>query len=541
MPKENQECLEFFFAPFDDLKFRGDTPVLVFGFEEQNDPRVAMHFPEMESRRMSIDNIYLKGDETVTLQSISRDGEVYHAGLIYIPFPWRKKKEINAAGVNFLREVFCSVKLAVLRLKNEKFDKFSVVLPSRFSPQNIRDEEQREHLYNFVKTVAEAIVYGNSVYDEHKERDSRAEKIKEVTFLFFGEEQDGGLSSFFRKAISDGEVMGRHLAKTRRLIEIASNLQTPISFVSDVLNREIRTEESKEWKRIRVSSRLNAYLLRGSEALKHHGFELINAVHQGSECDPCLLRLHYKPKTERHRRIKKIVLTGKGVVFDTGGYDLKGTDYYDNMHHDMAGAATALAIPFIAAELNLPVEIIVIAPIVQNMIGPKAILPGSIVKAYGGKTVKIINTDAEGRLILAEAIAYGEAKFNPDAMITVATLGDTSDLGPDFLKVGVSGTGNLKRVAVAERISAEKVFLLPKMEYFNRIDTWYAGSESDLINDIPWAFQTAPFVFLYNFFEKETSWFFVDISAVFEVNAQDYGAGPGFGQKFVWSLVQQYS
>ncbi|MEX1063942.1 MAG: hypothetical protein WED06_01230 [Candidatus Paceibacterota bacterium] len=540
MSKESPGCLELFFAPLDSLKFSKDTPVLVFGFEEQDDPGVAKHFPEMESRRKSIDNISLKGDETVTLQSILRDGEIYHAGLIYIPFPWRKKREINATGTNFLREVFCSVKLAVQRLKSEKFKKFSIVLPNRFSPQNVKDKQHREHLYEFVKTVVEAIVYGNNVYDEHKEKDSRAAEIEEATFLFFGEE-DKALDGFFRKAISDGEIVGRHLARTKQLIQIAPNFKNPVELVSAILAKESKAEPSKEWRRIRISARLTAYVLRGKAALKHNGFELIHAVHQGSETEPCLLRLHYKPKTDRQKRVKKLVLTGKGVVYDTGGYDLKLTDYYDNMHFDMAGAAVSMAALFMAEEFNLPVELIAIAPIVENKIGPGAVVPGTILKAYGGKTVKIINTDSEGRLLMAEAIAYGQEKFKPDAMITVATLGDLSEFGPDFLKVGYVGRGNKRKVELASKLSAEKVLFMPEMEMLNRVDIQHAGWEADLVNDIDSAFHTAPFVFLYNFFKEELSWFFVDVSAIFESDAQDYGAGPGFGQKFVWHLIQQYS
>ncbi|MBI2064751.1 MAG: hypothetical protein HYT62_01715 [Candidatus Yanofskybacteria bacterium] len=534
-----QSGIELFFASFGSVKLSRDAPVLVFGFECQDDPSVAKYFPEMEARRKSIDKIAFKGDEMVTLQSILRDGKTYHAGLVYIPYPWRRKKEIRTASLNFLREVFCGVNLAVRRLKDEKFEKFFLVLPDRFSPQNVKDKEHREYLYYFVRMVVEAIIYSDSSCDDYKNKNDKASKLKEVTFLFFGKE-DKAVDGFFKKAINDGEIAGSYLAKTRRLIEAPPNIQTPLNFVLSVLGDGVNIRSSDEWQEITMSPNLTAHLLLGKSALKSHGFELINAVNQGSRSEPCLLRIHYKPNTGRQKRIRKIVLVGKGVVFDTGGHDIKGTGYYDNMHFDMAGAATSMAIPFMAEEFNLPVEVITITPIVQNMIGSNSILPGSILRAYGGKTVKIVNTDCEGRLILAEAIAFGERKFKPDAIISVGTLSDLKDLGPDFLKVGYVGRGNRRKIEISEKMSSEKVFLMPEIENFNRVDMMHISSDSDLLNDIPSAYHTSPFVFLHNFFERETSWFFVDISAIFEADAKEYGAGPGFGQRFIWHLVQQY-
>ena len=200
-----------------------------------------------------------------------------------------------------------------------------------------------------------------------------------------------------------------------------------------------------------------------------------------------------------------------------------------------------LAIPFLAEEFNLPVEVIAITPIVQNMIGPTAILPHSVIRAYGGKTVEILDTDCEGRLILAEAIAYGEEKFKPDAVMTVGTLGDMAPFAPDLLKVGTVGKGAEKWVRIAERQSAEKMILLPPLEYLNRVDEMHVGKKSDIVNDLKSAYHTAPFVFLSNFFKHELDWVFIDNAVVMEEDAHDYGAGPGFGVKFLWYVVKQLS
>ena len=534
--------IEFYFSPFtgiEDPRNR-NTIFLAFGFENQEDPGLAEWFGELEGRRQSIDKIPIKSDEdVVSLQTILREGKTHHAGLIYARYPWKKKKEIVLGDINFLREIFCNTILAVGRVKNEKHTALCIILPDKFSPRNIKDEEQRGHLYQFVKTVTEAIVYANEPYVDFKT--DVGSKIKEVFFLFFGEPQKA-LDEFLRKAIVDGKITGNWMAIVRRLTETPPNIQTPLELAAEVLGKKIGTVHSGRWRKIGGSKRIVAHILSGTKTLRAHGFNLTATVNDGSEHEPCILKLHYIPKTNRQKRIRKVVLTGKGVVFDTGGHDLKGTGFYDRMHYDMAAAATVLAIPFLAEEFNLPVEIIAIAPMVQNMLGPKAVLPHSIIRAYGGKTVEITNTDAEGRLILAEAIAFGDEKFKPDALITVGTLSDMSGFGPDFLKVGFSGNENERRIKVAEKLSAEKVLMLPRLEYLNRVDEIHDSPHADIINDLGnTAYHTSPFVFLSNFFKYETSWIFVDNSAVFESDAHAYGAGPGFGLKFVWHLVKQFS
>jgi leucyl aminopeptidase len=535
---EDQE-VNFFFSSFPDkLECGKDSLLLAFGFEGQEDLAITKEFPELEARRKSIDRIRYKGyEEAITIQSISRGNKIYHAGLIYIAYPWKKKREIVMGGVNFRREVLCCTHHAIRRIKAEGFKKLTIVLPNRFSPQNIEDDERREHLYQFVSIVTEAIIYANNPFEDFKADQDKKAKIEEVTFVFFGKEQQA-LDGFFKTAITHGESVGKNLVRTRRIMETPPNIKTPLSLASSIMGVEVGEEPADDWVKEKISSRITGYVLYGRDTLKAQGFGLIPAVNQGSDHEPCILKLHYRPYTRRQKRVRKVVLVGKGVVFDSGGYDLKLTDYYGNMHYDMVGAAIASAIPFLAEDFNLPVEIISITPLVQNMIGPKAILPGSIIRAYGGKTVEILNTDCEGRLILGEAIALGE-KSKPDIMITVGSLGDTADFGPDFLKVAFVGDGNEKRIRSAERDSAEKVFILPRLEYLNKVDDAHQSVVADMVNDTP-VFHTSPFVFLYNFFKEEPSWIFVDNAATFETDAQDFGTAPGFGVKYVWNLVQQF-
>jgi leucyl aminopeptidase len=153
------------------------------------------------------------------------------------------------------------------------------------------------------------------------------------------------------------------------------------------------------------------------EALKMGG---LLAVNKGSIDPPTFTIIEYKPKKATNK--KPIVLVGKGVVYDTGGLSLKPTaGSMDSMKSDMAGAACMAGTIFAAAQMELPVHLIGLIPATDNRPGLNAYAPGDIIRMYDGTTVEVLNTDAEGRMILADALAYSE-KFKPELVIDAATL-----------------------------------------------------------------------------------------------------------------------
>ena len=153
------------------------------------------------------------------------------------------------------------------------------------------------------------------------------------------------------------------------------------------------------------------------EALKMGG---LLAVNKGSVEPPTFTIIEYKPKNARNK--KPIVLVGKGVVYDTGGLSLKPTaGSMDSMKSDMAGAACMAGTIYAAAKMGLNVHLIGLIPATDNRPGLNAYAPGDIIKMYDGTTVEVLNTDAEGRMVLADALAYSE-KFKPELVIDAATL-----------------------------------------------------------------------------------------------------------------------
>lgn len=546
---EKNNGLEFYFQPFMALEYHNDTPILCIVFEDQPDMILTKAFPEVEATRLRFDMQNKHGDETVTIFNVERNKSIIPLAIVYIRNPWRREhaaKRWDVDNINFYREVWERISFASNQLRALKYTKAVFVLPSRFQPDNIkRDRLQERRLEKFVRTIVEAVTAANHSFDEFKSK--RDPLIEAATLTFFGE---GGreVDEFFRRSIVEGQAIGEVRGYVRRLTMLPPNHKYPIRFVEQAFGGKLRvtTTGSKAWHKISVhsfSSRTKISYLYGRKGIERFGLGLIAAVGQGSVHHPVFLKVHYRPNTDRQKTVKRVVIIGKGVTYDTGGLSLKPNDDQNKIHYDMAGAATAHGIVRLAEAMNLPVEIIALTPLVENAVGHDATRRHDIVRSYNGKTIEIVDPDAEGRLIMADAIAYAERHLRADCTITIGTLCAMSDFGPDLLKVGMGNNRMEKKLKRAEWDSCEKMLLLPRVEHFNWVDNEHVGDVSDLVQEPAGVYyHTAPFAFLSDFFVcAEPEWAFVDVSAVFEDDADDYGAGPGFGLKFVWHLVKQFA
>jgi leucyl aminopeptidase len=155
----------------------------------------------------------------------------------------------------------------------------------------------------------------------------------------------------------------------------------------------------------------------GPKEIKDLGMGLLQAVSSGSAQEPRFIEIQYKGSTHA----QPIVLVGKGVTFDAGGLSIKIGNFMEEMKYDMCGAASVLGVIKICALLKLPIHVVGLIPSTENLLGGSAMKCGDVVTSLSGQTVEIINTDAEGRLILADALSYAE-RFNPAFVIDVATL-----------------------------------------------------------------------------------------------------------------------
>ncbi|ROS40113.1 leucyl aminopeptidase family protein [Amycolatopsis thermoflava] len=158
--------------------------------------------------------------------------------------------------------------------------------------------------------------------------------------------------------------------------------------------------------------------VRDEQWLAAQGFGGVLAVGGGSASPPRLIELTYRPRgAARH-----LLLVGKGITFDTGGLSIKPADGMHLMRTDMAGGGAVIAAALAIAALRLPVRVTALVPAAENHVSGSSYRPGDVVRHYGGRTTEVSNTDAEGRMVLADALAYGIRRFSPDAVVDVATL-----------------------------------------------------------------------------------------------------------------------
>ena len=195
------------------------------------------------------------------------------------------------------------------------------------------------------------------------------------------------------------------------------------------------------------------------------GLNGIVSVGKGSHFPPKLIILEYHGSTDNR---KPYLLVGKGVTFDTGGISLKDSDKMDEMKFDKSGGCNIIAIMKAVASLKLAINVIGLIPSVENMPSSTSYRPGDIIKMYNGKTVEVLNTDAEGRLILADALAFGISSFNPKAVVDLATLTGACIIALGTNVAAVIGRNKkfIEELSNVSETTGEKLWELPLYEEF---------------------------------------------------------------------------
>jgi len=210
--------------------------------------------------------------------------------------------------------------------------------------------------------------------------------------------------------------------------------------------------------------------------LAEQGFGGLVAVGAGSAAPPRLVRLSYLPShlPSRSSSARPVVLVGKGITFDTGGLSIKPTEAMLPMRTDMTGAGAVLAAVAACRELDVRVPVTALLPLAENAVSGSAYRPGDIVRHYGGRTTEVANTDAEGRLVLADALAYADARLDPAVLVDLATLTGAASLGLGRRHGALySGDDELAgQLLAAAAASGERLWRMPLVEdYVHGIDS----------------------------------------------------------------------
>jgi leucyl aminopeptidase len=343
-----------------------------------------------------------------------------------LPRPGRRPSQILAVGIGEGDESgWRAAGAAVARSAGEQ-PSATVALPARATPEAVRG-------------IAEGLWLASYRYRLATDARGDAPKLRQVTLAV----ED---PSRYEAALTVARVTARATLFARDLTNTPSLRKNPAWFADQVRRAAGR------------HPRLSL-AVRDRRALAAEGFGGLLAVGRGSANGPRLVELAWRPPGARAH----VVLVGKGITFDSGGISIKPRDGMLLMRKDMAGAAAIVAAALGAAELNLKVRVTALAPLAENMVGADAYRPGDVVRHYGGTTSEIHNTDAEGRLVLADALAYAARRLRPDFLVDLATLTGASRVALGKRTAALFSdndelTGALSRAAAQ---AGEQVWRLP--------------------------------------------------------------------------------
>ncbi len=300
------------------------------------------------------------------------------------------------------------------------------------------------------EAIVEGVMLGLYHFLPYKTFDKEGRgKMRELVIV----EEREKISGEVREAAKRGQVVSGAVCFARDLVSTPSNEMTP-----GILAR--KAKEAVRNKRVR----LNVLDLKG---IHKAGMHALLGVAKGSHEPAKFIILRYEGGTKKAR---PVVIVGKGITFDSGGISLKPAEKMDEMKADMSGGAVVLGVFKAVTELRLPVNLVGLIPATENLPGGGAYKPGDILRSLSGNTIEIISTDAEGRLLLADALTYA-GRFKPAAVVDIATLTGACviALGEDV--IGMLGTDEKlkKQIRDAADETGEKLWELPLWEEYNEL------------------------------------------------------------------------
>lgn len=328
-----------------------------------------------------------------------------------------------------------------------------------------------------------------------------------------------------REALARAEVIGRAGWRARFLATVPSNLKSPAWLAEQALE-------------VADAAGLKAQVW-DEKQLAAEGFGGILAVGQASATPPRLIRLDYTP-AKAGRRTPTVVLVGKGITFDTGGLSIKPSDGMVTMKRDMTGGAVVLSTMAALAEVGCPVKVVGLIPAAENAISGSALRPGDVIRHYGGRTSEVTNTDAEGRLVMADALAYAVENLKPAMLLNIATLTGAMKVALGQHLGGYFATDEALAGLLAEaaEISGEPLWRMPL----------FAGYEDKLASPIadadnapggPGAITAALFL---QHFTGGLPWAHLDVASIGDAPEERYEwtKGPtGFGARLLLTWLGQ--
>jgi leucyl aminopeptidase len=360
-------------------------------------------------------------------------------------------------------------------------------------------------------------------FKKYKTIFKKNENTKEITNLLITSSN----KIFFNKIINNVENIINGVFLTRDLVSEPPNYLNPEKFVSEI----------KKLSKLGLKVEVFDY-----SKMKKIGMNALLGVAQGSKNLPYFVTITWKPNNSKNK--KPLSFIGKGVCFDTGGISLKPAKFMEDMKYDMAGAGTVVGLMKTLALRKSKSYVVSAVALVENMPGGAAQRPGDIVKSYSGKTIEVLNTDAEGRLILADAIYYIDEQYKPELIVDLATLTGAIvvSLGSEYAGLFSNNDKLSEKLIKAGEIENEKLWRFPLHKNYDKLmDSKIADIQN--INYSGGAGSITAAQFLQRFLKNNTPWAHLDIAGMAwtkkDLDIIPTGA-TGYGVKLLNKFVEKY-
>jgi len=345
--------------------------------------------------------------------------------------------------------------------------------------------------------------------------------------------QTNSLTSIaFTKGSATVKEIERLQATVDAVYKARDLVNEPVNYLTaEQLSREIIALGKESGFKVRVMNKA---------AIEKEGMRGLLAVNLGSQDPPTFTIAEYKPEKAMNK--KPVVLVGKGIVFDTGGLSLKPTPAsMDRMKSDMSGAAVVSGVMYAAARMNLPLHIIALIPATDNRPGENAYVPGDVIKMYSGATVEVLNTDAEGRMVLADALHWAK-KYKPELVMDFATLTGAASVAVGEHGVVCMGTADADTKMALHQSGFRQYERLVEYPLWDEYGDQIKSDVADIKNvGGPSGGAITAGKFLQHFVDYP--WMHFDIAGVsFATSKKSYTplGGTGFGIRMVLDFLQNY-
>jgi leucyl aminopeptidase len=404
------------------------------------------------------------------------------------------------------------------QLEKEELKHLHIFIPKYQAFQKYFEREEY-----FYQTFIEGIILGNYSFNKYKTDNN---EIKNLSVYFYADNEK----------------------KLQTALTFAQNLMEGVNFTKDLQNEPSLTITPGELANEVVSafskSDVTVTVFNEKEIKKRKMGGLI-AIGKGSENPPRFIILEYnsniRSKNKKNRR--KIALVGKGVTFDSGGISIKPASNMDEMKADMSGAAVVAGTILAAAKAGLPINILGVIPAAENMLSGKAVKPGDIIMTSSGKSIEIVDTDAEGRVILSDALNFA-SKEKPDVIIDLATL-----TGSCVVALGEFVAGLFTKDEVLSRelynagiVTHDRVWPMPMWDDYHELNKSDVADVKNLGGK--WGGAISAAKFLENFVDKKIPWAHIDIAGpAMANNYNNYTKKymTGFGVRLLFEYLRKTS